>query len=306
MGTCGHETAVLCLFVLVLLGITLLMSGRAWAEQQRAPASAVAVASDVQPLWPGGTPCPGGHDDFKPTLTRYMLVSGTPLGAVVVLPGGGYGGRADHEREPIARRFNDAGYHAFVLDYRVSPHRNPEPLDDAKRAVQLIRSHATEWRVKPDKIAVLGFSAGGHLTASLGVFFDGGDSASKDPVARVSSRPDALVLCYPVISSGRFGHHGSFDNLLGADASDVEREKMSLEKHVRPNTPPTFLWHTSDDAGVPVENSLMFATALREKGIPFEMHVYPNGPHGMGLGEADRHVATWAALCAEWLRGMGW
>lgn len=239
-------------------------------------------------------------------MTTYLLPGETARGAVVVVPGGGYAGRADHERTPIARFFNEAGFHAFVLDYRVSPHRHPAPLSDAARAVRIVRARAQEWRVKPDKIAVLGFSAGGHLTASLGVFFDSADAAAGDPVARQSSRPDALVLCYPVISSAEFGHRGSFDNLLGPDAGEAEREKMSLEKHVRPDTPPTFLWSTSDDAVVPVENSLAFASALREKGIPFELHVYPRGPHGMGLSPNDPHVATWASLCAEWLRGMGW
>ena len=122
----------------------------------------------------------------------------------------------------------------------------------------------------------------------------------------MSSRPDALVLCYPVISSGKFANTGSFDNLLGKDSSVAEREEMSLEKHVRPDTPPAFLWSTSDDQGVPVENSLLFAMALREKGISFEMHIFPHGPHGMGLATNDPAVSAWAPLCAKWLNGMGW
>jgi acetyl esterase/lipase len=274
------------------MGLVLAMSGRAGAE--------------VLPLWPDTPPGETHEDAFRPTLTTFLLEGDEARGAVVVVPGGGYGGRADHEREPIARRFNEAGFHAFVLDYRVAPHRNPEPLNDAARAVRIVRNRAAEWRVKPDKIAVLGFSAGGHLTASLGVFFDSGEAGSSDPVARESSRPDALVLCYPVISSGKFGHQGSFDNLLGPESSAAEREAMSLEKHVRKDTPPAFLWSTSDDEAVPVENSLLFATALRAQGIPFEMHVYPHGPHGMGLAEKDPHVGTWPELCAEWLKGMDW
>lgn len=277
--------------VWIAVGVTM-MSGQA--------------APEVLSLWNGTPPGETHQDGFEPTLTTFRLPGEEPRGAVVVVPGGGYGGRADHEREPIARFFNDAGLHAFVLDYRVAPHRHPEPLNDAARAVRLIRSRAIEWRVKPDKIAVLGFSAGGHLTASLGVFFDEGDASSADPVARISSRPDALVLCYPVISSGKFGHQGSFENLLGPDASDADREMMSLEKRVRDDTPPTFLWSTADDDLVPVENSLMFAAALREKGIPFEMHVYPKGPHGLGLASDDPHIATWATLCAQWLKTMGW
>lgn len=264
------------------------------------------AAAETLPLWPGAPPNETHNDGFTPTLTTFLLSDNETHGAVLVVPGGGYGGRADHEREPIARRFNEAGFHAFVVDYRVAPHRNPEPLQDAARAVRLIRSRAADWRVRPDKIAVLGFSAGGHLTASLGVFFDHGDPNSDDPVARLSSRPDALVLCYPVISSGQFGHRGSFDNLLGPEATDADREKMSLEKHVRDDSPPAFLWSTSDDPVVPVENSLLFAAALREKAIPFEMHIYPHGPHGLGLAPDDPHIATWHTLAAEWLRAMGW
>lgn len=277
----------------LVAGVIMAISGSAGAQQ-------------VLPLWPDGPPNETHGDAFKPTLTTYLLPGDTARGAVIVVPGGGYGGRADHEREPIARRFNEAGFHAFVVDYRVAPHRHPEPLSDAARAVRLVRSRAGEWRVKPDKIAVLGFSAGGHLTASLGVFFDGGEAGSPDPVARISSRPDALVLCYPVISSGEFAHRGSFDNLLGPEATDADREQMSLEKRVRDNTPPTFLWSTSDDQAVPVENSLLFAAALREKGIPFEMHVYPHGQHGLGLATDTPHIATWTTLCAEWLKGMDW
>src|SRR5690606_23593366 len=138
----------------------------------------------------------------------------------------------------------------------------------AARAVRMVRALAEEWRVKPDKIAVLGFSAGGHLTASLAVFYDGGEPDADDPVAQASARPDAVVLCYPVISSGPHGHRGSFDNLLGAEATEAEREKMSLEKHVHSGMPPAFLWSTADDQAVPVENSLMLATAMRQKEIP--------------------------------------
>jgi acetyl esterase/lipase len=271
--------------------------------------SGLAGAQDVKgekiALWPGATPG-AAVDDFKPTLTKFLLPGDEARGAVIVAPGGGYGGQAAHEGEPVARFFNEQGYHAFVLLYRVTPHRNPEPLMDAARAVRLVRANAADWKVKPDKIAVLGFSAGGHLMGSLAVFFDGGDAASDDPVARISSRPDAAVLCYPVISSGKFAHVGSFENLLGKESTPEQRETMSLEKHVRPDTPPTFLWSTSDDSGVPVENSLLFAMALREKGIPFEMHVFPHGPHGLGLAPKDPVVSQWAPLCAQWLKGMGW
>jgi len=269
-----------------------------WAAGEEAPVEAI-------PLWPGEPPG-GSEDGFVPTLTPFLLEGDAPRGAGVVVPGGGYGTRAEHERTPIARRFNEAGFHTFILDYRVSPNRHPAPLMDAARAVRMVRALAEEWRVKPDKIAVLGFSAGGHLTASLAVFYDGGEPDADDPVAQASARPDAVVLCYPVISSGPHGHRGSFDNLLGAEATEAEREKMSLEKHVHSGMPPAFLWSTADDQAVPVENSLMLATAMRQKEIPFEMHIYPHGPHAMGLAAKDPHVATWIPLCVEWLHGMGW
>lgn len=258
------------------------------------------------PLWEGTPPNMAVDDGFRPTLTPCLLETDKPLGAVIVVPGGGYAGRADHEKWPIAEFFNKAGLQAFVLDYRVSPHRHPEPLMDAQRAIRMVRQKAAEWKVKPDKIAILGFSAGGHLTASSGVFFEPGKADSPDPIERVSSRPDALVLCYPVISSKDFGHRGSFENLLGKDATDEQMARLSLEDQVKEDTPPTFFWSTSDDAAVPIENSLQFALSLRKKGIPFEMHVYPQGPHGLGLAPNEPHIATWAPLCAEWLRGMGW
>ena len=258
------------------------------------------------PLWEGTPPAMKVDDGFRPTLTACLLKTDEPLGAVIVVPGGGYAGRAEHEKWPIADFFNKAGLHAFVLDYRVSPHRHPEPLLDAQRAIRMVRSKAAEWKVKPDRIAILGFSAGGHLTASSGVFFEPGKPDASDPIERVSSRPDALVLCYPVISSKDFGHRGSFENLLGKEATEEEMAKLSLEDQVREDTPPAFLWSTADDKAVPVENSFQFARSLRMKGIPFEMHIYPKGPHGLGLAQSEPHIATWATLCAEWLRGMDW
>lgn len=278
-------------------GIALTASAHASA-QETPPA-------DPIPLWPG-TPPHDHKDGFIPTLTPYLLDGDAPRGAVIVAPGGGYEGRAPHESRPIAERFNQAGFHAFVLDYRVSPNRHPAPLADAARSLRLVRSHAAEWRVRPDKIALLGFSAGGHLTASLGVLFDPGEPDADDPVARASSRPDAIVLCYPVISADEYGHGGSFANLLGPDASEEQRQALSLEKRVHADVPPAFLWSTADDQAVPVQNSLVFALALRQHGVPFEMHIYPHGPHGLGLSPDDPHIATWSQLCAEWLRGMGW
>ncbi len=253
-------------------------------------------------LWPGEPPYSSPDDDFRPWLDLYPLDAPDARGAVLVCPGGGYNHRAPHEAEPIARRFNACGFHAFVVHYRVSPHRHPAPLLDASRALRLIRAHTGEWRVYPARIAVCGFSAGGHLTASLGVHYGMDVLNTGDAFDAISARPDALILAYPVITSGRFAHRGCFETLLGPDAAPELLRTMSLERQVTPETPPTFLWHTAEDGGVPVENSLLFAAALRKHNVPFELHVYPHGRHGLGLAPEDAHVATWAELCCEWLR----
>ncbi|MCX7045778.1 MAG: alpha/beta hydrolase [Candidatus Sumerlaeota bacterium] len=265
-----------------------------------------AAASQTIALWPGDPPQSAPGNTFKPTLDIYRLETQAPCGAVLICPGGGYGGRAAHEGKDIALRFNKAGYHAFVVQYRVSPNRHPAPLMDVSRALRIIRNNATEWKVKPDHIAVCGFSAGGHLTATIGTKFDAGNAQSEDPIERQSSRPDALILCYPVISFTKNAHTGSAYNLLGKDASPEKLKEFSAELNVTEKTPPSFLWHTADDKAVPVENSFMFAEALHKNKVPFEMHIYPSGPHGMGLAPQSPHIATWSDLCCQWLKGMGW
>jgi acetyl esterase/lipase len=254
------------------------------------------------PLWSPEQTAGSGE---QPVLTPYLLQRPGPAGAIIVCPGGGYGGRAAHEGAPVARWLNSAGIAAFVLDYRVAPHRHPLPLGDAQRAIRTVRHRAGEWGIRPDRVGILGFSAGGHLAASAGTHFDAGDPLSADPVERQSSRPDALVLCYAVISFGEFRHHGSMVNLLGPEPPEVLRRSLSNELQVTPNTPPTFLWHTADDAAVPVENALLFAGALRRHGVPFALHVYTSGRHGLGLAPEDPVVGTWPALCSGWLRTQG-
>ncbi|MBD3242009.1 MAG: alpha/beta hydrolase fold domain-containing protein [Chitinivibrionales bacterium] len=238
-------------------------------------------------------------------MDPYLLETDSALGAVVICPGGAYVGRAPSEGANVARRFNKEGFHAFVVYYRTAPHRHPAPFMDATRAVRLVRDRADEWKIRPDKIALCGFSAGGHLAASVGVHFDKWRPKPAAPIDTVDARPDALILCYPVISSGELGHEGSFRNLLGDKPPTDLLNQLSLELQVSKHTPPAFLWHTADDA-VRVDNSLLFAQALKANEVPFEVHVYHQGGHGLNLAKDYPHVASWMRLCCEWLHDMGW
>ncbi|HVX44605.1 MAG TPA: alpha/beta hydrolase [Mycobacteriales bacterium] len=229
----------------------------------------------------------------RPRLTYYPAAI-APAAAVLVLPGGGYHTQAPHESEPIARWLNRLGLAGFVLDYRVEPDRHPAPLVDAKAAMRFIRRHDG---IDPDRVAVLGFSAGGHLAATLSV-------GTPTPDATDDTRPDLAVLCYPVITF--LADSGSMRNLLGPDPRDTDRELLSPERHVDDRTPPTFLWHTADDEAVEVRNSFLYGTALAEREIPFEMHIFPHGKHGLGLAPEDPAVGQWPSLCAQWLAGHGW
>ena len=259
------------------------------------------------PLWPdGAVPLGAGSGPAdRPSITPYLVREGDARSAVVVCPGGGYAGLADHEGEPVARWLNARGLHAFVLRYRVAPYRHPAPLWDAQRAIRTVRHHCGPWRVDPGRVGILGFSAGGHLSATAGTHFDPGDPAAADPVDRQGCRPDFLILCYPVISFVAHTHHGSMTNLLGTEPPEDLRRALSNEEQVTAATPRTFLWHTADDAGVPVENSLGFAAALSRHRVPFDLHVYAHGAHGLGLAANDPHVGNWTAVCAAWLTAQG-
>jgi len=260
-------------------------------------------------LWPENFSEGKSKDkEFVPTLDIYTLDCSEAKGAVVICPGGGYRGRAEHEGKDVALRFNKLGFHAFVVQYRVFPNRFPAPQQDIFRAIKIVRSKAEEWNVKTDKIAVCGFSAGGHLAASSGTLFDEVKFSVGDETDKYSQKPNALILCYPVISSGEHGHAGSFNNLLGEDSEPELREKYSLEKRITAETPPAFLWHTGEDAGVPVENSLFCCLGLRKYKIPFELHVFPEGRHGLGLGVDPEipEIQVWPELCATWLNKMNW
>lgn len=259
-----------------------------------------------QLLWPEGAPyAMGDADEDRPAIFPYLLEGkGNP--AVIVCPGGGYGMRAAHEAEPVALWLNSIGISAFVLRYRVAPYRYPCALLDAQRAIRTVRHEADRFGIDPGRVGILGFSAGGHLASTAGTRFDAGRPEADDPVERQSSRPDLTILCYPVITMrDPFTHAGSRLNLLGPEPEDDRIALLSSEDQVAADTPPVFLWHTSDDAAVPVENSLMFAAALRKRGVPFDLHVYAHGRHGLGLAKDDPHVGGWTDACASWLKLNG-
>ena len=260
-------------------------------------------------LWEGKAPNQTGDGpDDVPTLQMFPP-SNADGSAIIVCPGGGYKNLAPHEGEPVARRLNEAGVTGFVLRYRRAPYTHPTPLLDAARAIRTVRARAKEWQLDPNRIGILGFSAGGHLAATISTKFDDGDARASDPIDRVSSRPDVAVLCYPVITFTEVSAHtGSRRNLLGENAKQVDIELLSAERHVTPRTQPTFLFHTMADPGVPVENSLLYAAALRTAKVPYAMHIYEQGRHGVGLAQDDPVLRTWPSLLVAWLstHRFGW
>ena len=262
-----------------------------------------------EPLWPGGAPgAMGTQDQDIPNLTAYLVPAAKAVGtAVVVCPGGGYVNLAmDHEGQQVARWLNSLGIQSFVLKYRLGPkYHHPIELSDAQRAIRTVRSRAAEYHVQPDRIGIMGFSAGGHLASSAGTHFDSGKSDGRDAIDRLSSRPDFLILGYPVISFTSNIHRGSMRALLGDNPDPQLVQLMSNELQVTAQTPPTFLFHTTDDNVVPVENSVMFYMALRKAGVPAEMHLYEHGPHGVGLAPTDEALSSWPARLADWLRVRG-
>jgi acetyl esterase/lipase len=276
-----------------------------------AVSAAPAAEAKAELLWPQGAPgAKGDQPADKPTFTVFLPDRRDAVGtAVVICPGGGYGGLAtDHEGRQIAQWFNAFGVAGFMLEYR---HRgrgygHPAPLQDAQRAIRTVRVRAAEWRIAPDRIGIMGFSAGGHLASTAGTHFDNGRPGSDDPIERASCRPDFLILCYPVIAFDEpYTHRGSQENLLGTNAGPALVRSLSNEKQVTPQTPPTFLFHTDADTGVSPENSVQFYLALRRAGVPAEMHIYRSGPHGLGLAANVPGTSTWPERLRDWMRTQG-
>ncbi|MBI5690617.1 MAG: alpha/beta hydrolase [Verrucomicrobia bacterium] len=257
-------------------------------------------------LWEGDAPgALGQRPQDIPTLTPFPAAAAKKNGAtMLILPGGGYGSLAEHEGTGYAEWFAAQGITAYVLKYRLGSngYRHPIMLGDAARALRLVRTFARRDGLDPARIGVIGSSAGGHLVSTLVTHFDAGKPEAADPVERESSRPDLGILCYPVISLLEHAHTGSRRNLLGDNPPPDLVRSLSNELQVTKDTPPCFVWHTVEDKSVPVENALLFASALRRAGVPFSLHIYEKGPHGLGFGRPGREAPPWAEQLLYWFK----
>jgi acetyl esterase/lipase len=296
----------------IVLGVLCLMTILSVKTMAQGPDQTSPQGPAPLVLWPEGAPgALGKEPQDVPTLTPYFPRPELATGAaMIVCPGGGYGGLAPYEGETYALWLNDQGIAGFVLKYRLgsSGYRHPRMLQDAARAVRLLRARAGEWKLDAKRIGIIGSSAGGHLASTLLTHFDSGDPQATDPIERLSDRPDLGVLCYAVITMGESTHGGSKRNLLGENPSPELVAEVSNELHVTHQTPPCFVWATDEDKAVPVENSLLFAQALRRAGVPFELHIYQRGAHGMGLGAKTYEPSKfhqWTRDCGIWLKEQG-
>lgn len=251
-------------------------------------------------LWKNPPYADHSSDHFCASITEYRANSGNTC--IVVCPGGGYSHKAYHEGEPIALMLNEHGINAFVLDYSIAPCHKFAPLSDAQRAIRTARSLGYE------KVGILGFSAGGHLTCSAATLYAYEAYAPTDEIDLLCARPDVFIPCYPVVSMNEsFAHIGSRKMLLGDEWESEELVKLfSCELNVNENTPPAFIWHTASDTVVPVRNSFELATALSKNKVPFELHIYPDGPHGLGLANDREDVRTWSDNLAIFLAKLGY
>ncbi len=266
-------------------------------------------------LWSGTPPLSTfSTEGDVPQLILTRVASPEPTAAIVILPGGGYHGLAmDHEGYQIADWFHSLGVTSAICTYRLRGKGNdgkgyghPVPMMDAQRAIQTLRARAKELNIDPNRIGVLGFSAGGHLCSTVSTHFAKIDESSDDPIARVSSRPDFSILCYPVITFGKpYTHLGSQRNLIGADPAPELLESLSNATQVTEQTPPAFLFHTAEDSAVPVQNSIDYFLACQQNNVPAELHVFPKGRHGVGLAKGLPGASQWPRLCEQWLKEIG-
>ena len=287
--------------ILIAAGLAIILTANAFAQDAK-PAP--------QALWPEGAPGAQGKDDKDiPSITVYPAPPDKATGAaIVVCPGGGYSHLAsDHEGRQVAQWLNRIGVTAAVLKYRLGPkYHHPIQLGDAQRAIRTLRANAEALKIDPKKIGILGFSAGGHLATTAATHFDAGKKDAGNAIERLSCRPDFLVAVYPVVSlEGPYAHGGSRNNLLGKDADPKLIEFLSNEKQVTTETPPSFLVHTSEDTGVPPQNSVMFYLACHQNKVPAELHIYEKGRHGLGLGTRGTAFADWPNRCEAWLQTRG-
>jgi acetyl esterase/lipase len=310
MSPCHRGRLLLCVALAVVCApVPTALLPRTLRAQQPSPAPILQEPQTLL-LWPGGAPGASGEEDRdKPAITVYMPPSTAgPMTAVIIAPGGSYRNLSMNlEGRAPANYLNALGVAAFVLRYRLGPrYHHPIELGDAQRAIRTVRARAQEWHIAPDRIGIMGFSAGGHLASSASTHFDAGSPGSADPIDRVSSRPDFAVLGYPVISFVEvWTHQGSKTSLLGDNPDPALARSLSSELQVTDKTPPTFIYHTNADTVVPVENSVAYFLALRKAGVPAELHVFKEGRHGTGLGMQDPALSEWPTLLANWLRVSG-
>jgi acetyl esterase/lipase len=276
------------------------------------PLASFSQPKDAFPLWPGDAPGALGKADRDiPTLTPFWADPEKATGAAIVIcPGGGYGGLAGHEGKDYALYLNTLGITGFVLKYRLGSagYRHPVMMNDVNRAIRYVRAKSAEWKLDPKRIGVMGSSAGGHLASTAVTHYDAGKPDAEDVIERASSRPDLGIICYGVISMGPNTHGGSRNNLLGKEPSEELIKLLSNELQVTKDTPTCFIWHTWEDKAVKVENSLEFASALQRNGVPFDLHVYHKGAHGIGLGSREFDAAKWHPWTrdlAYWLKVQG-
>lgn len=303
----------------LLLTLPLLFAASASAAEKAGAAPPIAIpAAAPTPyplipgpirLWEGDAPgAKGQRVQDTPTLTPFPADPAKRTGAtILIFPGGGYGSLAEHEGTGYAEWFAAHGITAYVLKYRLGSngYRHPVMLQDAARALRMVRAFARRDGLDPNRVGVIGSSAGGHLASTLATHFDAGDPNATDLVERERSRPDLAVLCYAVISFGEFAHAGSRRNLLGDNPDPELVRNLSNELQVSPTTPPTFLWHTMEDKSVSVENSMLYAAALRRAGVPFSLHVYETGAHGLGLGRPGKPAPPWGDQLLYWFKERG-